>query len=171
MMVRTRLGLSCGFMLFAVAGLAWEEGVGQEVIRCAVVGGLNEIAFWPQIGDQFQRATGKRIEIVATGPKHVIAEAFKAGEADVIFMHSSDTMINLVADGFGDNPQPWAKNDFVIVGPKSDPAKIKDEKDAVAALGRIIASRSKLLIHASHGASELVGDRLAAGELASDHVT
>jgi tungstate transport system substrate-binding protein len=74
----------------------------------------------------------------------------------------------LVADGFAENPQPWARNDFAIVGPAGDPAKIKGEKDAVAALGKIIASKSKLLIHGSNGASELLSDLLAAGELELD---
>ncbi|HMC10820.1 MAG TPA: substrate-binding domain-containing protein [Pirellulaceae bacterium] len=168
-----RLHLLVCFLLFATALPACivqaqgqpESGV---VVRCAVVGGLNEIDFWPQLADRFQRATGHRMEIAAVGPKHAIAEAFKSGEADVIVMHSSDAIINLVADGFGENPQPWAKNDFVIVGPASDPAKIKGDKDAVAALGKIIASRSKLLLHASSGVNELVGDLLAAGELELD---
>src|SRR5439155_21628294 len=120
--------------------------------RCAIVGGLNESDFWPQLADRFQRAAGHRAEIVATGPKHVIAAAFQSGEADLIVMHTSDTIINLVADGYGENPQPWARNDFVIVGPEADPAKVKGQSDAVAALAKIIASRSKLLIHASNGA-------------------
>jgi tungstate transport system substrate-binding protein len=139
-----------------------------QTVRCAVIGGLNESDFWPQLADRFQRATGHRAEIVTTGPKPVIAAAFKAGEADLIVMHAGDLMINLVVDGYGENPQPWARNDFVIVGPASDPAKINGEKDAVAALGKIIASKSKLLIHASNGASELMSDLLAAGELELD---
>jgi tungstate transport system substrate-binding protein len=162
--------------LFALIMLAAGPGIAQDsasanqpaVVRCAVVGGLNEIDFWPQIADRFQRATGNRLEIVATGPKQAIADAFQAGEADVIVMHACDTMINLVADGYGENPQPWARNDFVIVGPASDPARIKGETDAVAALGKIIASRSKLLIHASSGANELLADLLKAGELELD---
>ncbi len=141
---------------------------GPQTVRCAAVGGLNDIDFWPQLADRFQRGTGHRLELVAVGPKHAIVEAFKSGEADVILMHSSDTMINLVADGHGEHPQPWAKNDFVIVGPASDPAKIKGERDAVAALAKIIASKSKFLQHASSGANELVGDLLAAGELEFD---
>src|SRR5262245_37182045 len=110
----------CIFSLAAIVGLSCGTGVAQEVVRCAVVGGLNEIDFWPQIADRFQRTTGNRLEIVATGPKHAIADAFKAGEAEVIVMHSSDTLVNLVADGYGENLQPWARNDFLIVGPASD---------------------------------------------------
>ena len=168
-MMRSIFLSSIGFCaVMATAAKSAAAAPPPPVVRCAVVGGLNEIDFWPQIADRFQRDTGHRLEIVATGPKHAIAEAFKAGEADVIVMHSSDTMVNLVADGYGENLQPWARNDFVIVGPASDPAKIKGETDAVAALGRIIASRSKLLIHASSGVGELLGDLLAAGELELD---
>jgi tungstate transport system substrate-binding protein len=149
-------------------GLAAEPNSGPQIVRCAAVGGLNEIDFWPQLADRFQRATGHKIEFVAVGPKHAIAAAFTSGEADVILMHSSDTMLNLVADGYGENPQPWARNDFVIVGPASDPAKILGEENAITALKRIIETRSKLLLHASSGANELVSDLLAAGELELD---
>ncbi|HEY2412505.1 MAG TPA: substrate-binding domain-containing protein [Pirellulaceae bacterium] len=158
-------------LLLCGGNLAAEPAGLPQTVRCAAVGGLNDIDFWPQLADRFQRATGHKVEFVAVGPKQAIAAALTSGEADVVLMHSSDTMINLVADGYGENPQPWAKNDFVIVGPASDPAKIRGEKDAVAALKRIIESRSKLLLHASNGANELVSDLLAAGELELDPAT
>src|SRR6476646_8561179 len=120
-MKRSALFFGVFLALVSVDSLDAQERLARSVVRCAVVGGLNEIDFWPQIADRFERATGSRQEIVATGPKHVIVEAFKSGEADVIVMHSSDTMVNLVADGYGENMQPWAKNDFVIVGPAGDP--------------------------------------------------
>lgn len=143
-------------------------GAEPQTVRCAVVGGLNESDFWPQLVDRFQRATGQRAEIAAAGPRHAILEAFKAREADLIVMHASDAMINLVADAYGENPQPWARNDFVIVGPASDPAKIKGESNAVVAMAKVIASKSKWLVHASSGANELLSDLLAAGELELD---
>jgi tungstate transport system substrate-binding protein len=151
-----------------ITAAACGQAPAQQTVRCAVVGGLNEIDFWPQLGERFAQATGHRMEIVVTGPKHVLAEAFRAAEADLLVMHAGDTIINLVADGIAENPQPWARNDFVIVGPEADPAKIRGEKDAVAALAKIIASKSKLLVHASSGVSELLSDLLAAGELTLD---
>jgi tungstate transport system substrate-binding protein len=150
------------------SGLAAEPAAMPQTVRGAAVGGLNNIDFWPQLADRFQRATGHKLEFVVVGPKHAIAAALTSGEADAILMHSSDTMMNLVADGYGENPQPWARNDFVIVGPASDPAKVRGEKDVVAALRRIIESKSKLLLHASNGANELVSDLLAVGELELD---
>jgi tungstate transport system substrate-binding protein len=147
---------------------ASRKAANPPTVRCAIVGGLNESDFWPQLIDRFHRATGHHAEIVATGPKHGVAEAFKAKEADLIVMHSSDTMINLVADGFGENPQPWARNDYLIVGPPSDPAKIKGETDAVRALEKVITSKCKLLLHASSGVGEVLSDLLAAGNLELD---
>lgn len=167
---RIRIAIPVAIYLATVASGA-AQNPRPQTVRCAVVGGLNETDFWPQLGERFQQATGHRMEIVATGPKHVLAEAFRAGEADLLVMHTGDSIINLVADGLAENPQPWARNDFVIVGPAVDPAKIKDEKDAVSALRKIIGSKSKFLVHGSNGVSELLGDLLAAGELELDPQT
>jgi tungstate transport system substrate-binding protein len=140
----------------------------RVTVRCAVIGGMIDTGFWDALSERFQKATGVAIELVASGPKYEIARAFRQGEADLITMHASDTIINLVADGYGINPQPWAKNDLLIVGPKSDPAKIKGMTDAVAALEKIIHTKSKLLLHQSLGTNEVLHDLLATGELALD---
>jgi tungstate transport system substrate-binding protein len=137
-------------------------------VRCAIIGGMSDTGFWPALAERFERESGVRAEVVVTGPKHVIAPPFRRGEADLITMHASDTIINLVADGHGVDPQPWTRNDLLLVGPKSDPARIKGMSDAVAALGKIIASKSKLLVHQSLGANEVLHELLAQGELELD---
>jgi tungstate transport system substrate-binding protein len=137
-------------------------------IRCAVIGGMTDTGFWQAISERFESQTGIEVEIVATGPKHEIAGPFRGGEVDLITMHASDTIINLVADGHGVNPQPWARNDLLLVGPKQDPAKIKGSKDVVAALRKIIETKSKFLVHQSLGTNEVLHDLLAAGELGLD---
>jgi tungstate transport system substrate-binding protein len=172
-MLRHNLCLACVAAFFALSAFGPHSADAQTpavstTVRCAVVGGLNEIDFWNELADRFHRLTGNKLEIAATGPRHVVIAAFKAREADVIVMHASDAMINLVADGLGKDPQPWARNDYLIVGPPADPAKIKGERDAVAALKKIISARAKLLIHASSGVSELLGELLAVGELELD---
>jgi tungstate transport system substrate-binding protein len=129
---------------------------------------MGDTGLWSAVADRFQKHTGHQVEIVAQGPKHVIAPVFIRGEADLISMHASDTIINLVADGYGVDPQPWARNDLVLVGPLSDPARIRGEKDAVAALRRIQSSGAKLLLHASLGANEVLHDLLADGEIVLD---
>jgi tungstate transport system substrate-binding protein len=83
-------------------------------------------------------------------------------------VHACDAMINLVADGLARDPQPWARNDLVIVGPAADPAQIRGERDAVAAIGKIIAARAPLLVHASMGADGVLHDLQEAGHLTLD---
>jgi len=168
----------CGIFVLLIAQ-AWAIGHGANAappaessaavpLRCAVIGGMTDTGLWQAVTDRFTKATGIPVEVVVTGPKHEIAGPFRRGEADLITMHASDTIINLVADGFGVNPQPWARNDQLLVGPKDDPAKIKGMTDGVAALRAIIQTQSKLLVHQSLGTNEVLHDLLAEGELELD---
>lgn len=157
--------------LFCVAtslGPAAAQTSQPQTVRCAVIGGMHDTGLWQAVGERFEQATGHKVEMIARGPKHDIVGSFVAGEADLITMHASDTIVNLVADGYGVDPQPWAKNDLLLVGPPSDPAGIRGEKDAIVALRKIVATKSKLLMHASLGANEVLSDVLAAGKIDVD---
>jgi tungstate transport system substrate-binding protein len=137
-------------------------------IRCAVIGGMMDTGFWPALSKRFEASTGHVVQVVAQGPKQVIGRAFIDGQADLITMHASDTVINLVADGYGVDPQPWAKNDLVIVGPRADPAGIRGMTDAAEALRKIIETKSNLLIHRSLGAQEVLSNLMAAAHVEPD---
>jgi tungstate transport system substrate-binding protein len=147
------------------------NGDEDVIVRCAVIGGMMDTGFWDEVAARCEKAIGIRSEVVSTGPKHVIAPVYRRGEADLITMHASDTIINLVADGLAVDPQPWARNDLLLVGPADDPAHIRGEADAVRALRKIIAAKSNLLIHPSLGANEVLHDLLAedALELEPEH--
>lgn len=138
---------------------------GAQTIRCAVIGGMMDTGFWPELSERFEAATGHKVDVVARGPKRELCVEFIDGKADLITMHSCDAFINLVADGYAVDPQPWARNDFVLVGPVSDPAKIKGMSDAVQGLTKIIEGEHKLLIHGSQGVQEVLHDLLEAGGL------
>ena len=126
-----------------------------------------DTGFWPDVAERFAKATGGRykIEVVASGPKNVIAAAFRRGQADLITMHSSDTIINLVADGYALDPQPWLKNDLVIVGPHDDPAGIRNMKSAAEAFSKIAATKAPFVVHSSLGAQEVMREILDAAEI------
>jgi tungstate transport system substrate-binding protein len=64
------------------------------------------------------------------------------GQADVLLVHSPDSELQLVQDGYGINRVLVMHNDFVIVGPKADTAGIKDMTDPVAAMKKIADSQS-----------------------------
>jgi len=124
----------------------------QPVVRCAVINGMNITGFWQAVAERFEQETGIRIETVTFGEKAVIDRSFREGGIDLITMHASDKIINLVADGLALDPQPWARNDLVIVGPANDPAGIRGMTDAAEALAKIAHAKSPLVVHSSLGA-------------------
>jgi tungstate transport system substrate-binding protein len=106
----------------------------QPTIRCAVIGGMFFTGFWTALADRYEKQTGIHVEMVVTGPKNDLIKIFKQGNVDLITMHSSDAMVNLTANGYTLDPQPWMRNDLIIVGPPDDPAGIKGMTDAAEAL-------------------------------------
>lgn len=149
-------------VLVAIAGIACRgEAPAREApqtIRCAVIGGMTETGLWAELAARYQRLTGNTVEVAATGPKPQVIDAFRKGGIDLITLHASDAIVNLVADGLAVDPQPWLRNDLVIVGPADDPAHIRGDTDALAAVQKIVAARGKLLIHASMGADGVLHD-------------
>lgn len=144
-----------------------------QTVRCVVIGGMMETGFWPALAERFEHDTGIHVDVVASGNKTEVGPVFATGKADLITMHASDAIINLVADGYAMDPQPWARNDMIIVGPPEDPAKVKGLTDAAEALRRIARSKSAFVVHSSLGAQEVLRAILDAEgiELDPDHTT
>ena len=140
----------------------------HQTIKVAVIGGMLQTGFWQEVAARFERSTGHEIELVASGPKPIVVAAFKKGGIDLITVHASDAMVNLVADGLARDPQPWVRNDLVIVGPAADPAKIKGEKDAAEALRKIIAAKAPLLVAATLGGDGVLHDLAEDNQLELD---
>jgi tungstate transport system substrate-binding protein len=133
-----------------------------QSLRCAVIGGLADTGLWQELSARFEADTGHHVELAVRGPKHEIAGDYVRDKCHLIAMHASDTIVNLVADGNAVDPQPWARNDFVLVGPADDPAGVRGFTDAGTALRKVFETKNKLLVHASHGAMEVLSDVMAA---------
>jgi tungstate transport system substrate-binding protein len=86
----------------------------------------------------FKAASGIDIRVVAQGTGQAL-DTGRRGDADVVFVHDPAAEDKFVAEGFGVKRLPVMYNDFVVVGPKGDPAGAKG-KDVVAALGKIASS-------------------------------
>jgi tungstate transport system substrate-binding protein len=88
----------------------------------------------------FTRATGIEARVVALGTGQAL-DLGRRGDADVVFVHDKAAEEKFVAEGFGVRRFEVMYNDFVVVGPKSDPAKAAG-KDVVAGLKAIAAARA-----------------------------
>ena len=137
---------------FSAVPLSAEE---KAPIRVAVIGGMTMTGMWQELAAKFEAETGWKTQLVVTGPKDVISEPFKRGEVDVLTMHSADKTVDLVANGFGVNLRPWARNEHTIVGPPSDPAGIRGMKDGAEALKKIAAARAPFVDFYGPGSREL----------------
>jgi tungstate transport system substrate-binding protein len=84
----------------------------------------------------FQKETGIAVHVIAVGSGKAI-KLGENGDVDLILVHSRKAEDKFVADSFGVNRRDVMYNDFVIVGPPADTAKIKGEKSAARALGGI----------------------------------
>jgi tungstate transport system substrate-binding protein len=86
----------------------------------------------------FKAKTGIDVKVVSQGTGQAL-DTGRRGDSDVVFVHAKAQEEKFVADGFGVKRFPVMYNDFVLIGPKSDPAGIKGSKDIADALKKIKA--------------------------------
>ena len=89
----------------------------------------------------FMRETGIAVRVVAVGTGQAIRMA-ERGDADVLFVHHRPSEERFVASSFGVERHEVMYNDFVLVGPRDDPAGVRQASDVVGALARIAARQA-----------------------------
>lgn len=89
----------------------------------------------------FTNKTGIAVKVVAVGTGQAL-DIGRRGDADVVFVHDKAAEELFVSQGFSDKRQEVMFNDFVLLGPKSDPAKIAGGKDIQVALKKIADSKA-----------------------------
>jgi tungstate transport system substrate-binding protein len=92
----------------------------------------------------FKKKTGISVRVVALGTGQALDTA-RRGDADVVFVHAKSAEEKFLSEGHGVKRYPVMYNDFVLVGPKSDPAGIKGMKDVTAALKEIMAKNASFV--------------------------
>jgi tungstate transport system substrate-binding protein len=92
----------------------------------------------------FERTSGYSVKTISVGTGQALALAAR-GEADVTLAHAPSLEKKYVAEGRMTNRRLVMYNDFVLVGPADDPARVKGEKNALVALGRIAASGARFV--------------------------
>lgn len=88
----------------------------------------------------FKQASGIDIKVVALGTGQAL-DTGRRGDADVLFVHDQAAEEKFVAEGFGVKRYPVMYNDFVLVGPANDPAKVRG-KDIVSALQKVVSTQA-----------------------------
>ena len=89
----------------------------------------------------FEQKTGIKVRVVAVGTGQAL-DIGRRGDADVVFVHAKPLEEKFLAEGQGVKRFDVMYNDFVLIGPKSDPAKVAGTKDVVAAFQKIKAAQA-----------------------------
>ena len=92
----------------------------------------------------FEEETGYHVKLIAVGTGRAL-EMGRRGDADVLLVHAPSAEEEFVAEGYGVNRQRVMHNDFVIVGPASDPANLRSANDAATAMNRIRGSEQPFI--------------------------
>jgi len=92
----------------------------------------------------FEKKTSYFVKTIAVGSGQAMAMGQK-GEADVLLVHSPDAEKKFIAEGYGVNRRLIMHNDYIIVGPSEDPAKIKRMKSAQGSFKKIALAKALFL--------------------------
>jgi len=145
--MKTRFLLASALAAVVLAAGALSARAEDPFITVASTTSTQNSGLFKVILPAFKKKTGIDVRVVAVGTGQAIRLA-RNGDADVLFVHHKPSELKFVADGFGVKRLDVMYNDFVVVGPKSDPAGINGMKDVIKAFQKISESKS---VFASRG--------------------
>jgi len=122
-------------LLAASAGVSWAQAITMASTTSTEQSGL-----FGHLLPAFKKATGLDVKVVAVGSGQAIDMA-RRGDADVLFAHDQPAEEKFVADGFAARRYPVMYNDFILIGPKADPAGARG-KDIVEALRKVASANA-----------------------------
>ena len=122
----------------AIAALASAE---QKFITVASTTSTEQSGLFGYLLPIYERQTGVEVRVVALGTGQALDVA-RRGDADVVFVHARSEEQKFCGEGQGVKRYPVMYNDFVLIGPGSDPAKVAGSKDILAAFKKIEAAQA-----------------------------
>ncbi len=125
------------FLLFSISSVQAQD----KFITVASTTSTEQSGLFKHLLPVFEKKTGIQVRVVALGTGQALDMA-RRGDADVVFVHDKDAEEKFLADGFGVRRFEVMYNDFVLVGPKNDAARIAGSKDILAAYRKIAETKA-----------------------------
>ncbi|HEY6862540.1 MAG TPA: extracellular solute-binding protein [Burkholderiales bacterium] len=113
----------------------------QKFITVASTTSTEQSGLFKYLLPIFEKKSGVQVHVVAVGTGQAL-DIGRRGDADVVFVHARSAEEKFLSEGQGVKRFPVMYNDFVLVGPKADPAKVAGGGDIVAALRKIKAAQA-----------------------------
>ncbi len=129
--------------LFVAAACAAALGAQAQTITMASTTSTEQSGLFAHLLPAFKKSSGIDIKVVALGTGQAL-DMGRRGDADVLFVHDRVAEQKFVADGYGVQRLPVMYNDFVIIGPKTDPAGLRGN-DVVEALKKVSGANAAFI--------------------------
>ncbi len=130
--------------LMAFAYGAISVAYAQKMIVVSSTTSTEQSGLFKHLLPIFTKKTGIQVRVVAVGTGQAL-DIGRRGDADIVFVHDSVAEEKFVSEGFSTKRTEVMYNDFVLIGPKSDPAKINGGKDIQAAFNKIAQTKSPFI--------------------------
>ena len=131
--MKTLISLTLAVALtFAVFSLVQAQ---EQRLKVSSTTSTDNTGLFGALNPPFEKMFNCRVDVIAEGTGKALKTG-EMGDCDVVFVHARQAEDKFIADGFGVNRRDVMYNDFIIVGPKNDPAKIKGTKDAALGPGQ-----------------------------------
>ncbi|TXH37287.1 MAG: extracellular solute-binding protein [Rhodospirillaceae bacterium] len=154
-------------VLVALGSQAWAQ---DNSIVVASTTSTQDSGLFDYLLPIVKQKTGVEVKVLAQGTGQALDTA-RRGDADVVFVHAKSAEEKFLAEGFGVKRYPVMYNDFVIIGPKDDPAGIKG-KDVTTALQTIKAKAAPFVSRGDRSGTHIAELKLwqqAGVDIAKDH--
>ena len=125
-------------VIFLLCGVSLGE---EKILKMSTTTSTENSGLLNVLLPEFKKDTGIDVKVFAKGTGAAIRDGID-GNVDVIFVHDKPREEKFVADGYGTKRYAVMHNDFVIIGPKKDPAGIKGMKDAAKAMAKIAQAKA-----------------------------
>lgn len=132
----------------------------QERLKLATTTSTENTGLLKVVLPPFESKNNCKVDVIAVGTGQSL-KLGEQGDVDVVLVHAPELEEKFVKDGYGINRQYVMYNDFIIVGPSEDPAKIKGLKAAKEAFAKIAAARSPFVSRGTN--PELIPRNLQSG--------
>lgn len=129
--------------IISIALVGASVGAMAQSIVVASTTSTEQSGLFAYLLPEFKKATGIDVKVVALGTGQAI-DMGRRGDADVLFVHDKAAEEKVIAEGFAVKRYEVMYNDFVLIGPKSDPAKTKGN-DIVEALKKVAAANGEFV--------------------------
>lgn len=129
------------FMTITLAAAADNSRLSDPLIRLATTTSTENSGLLNHLLPVFQAASGYKVHVIAVGTGKALRMG-QDGDVDIVLVHAPEAEISFVDAGYGDQRHAVMYNDFVLVGPGDDPAKINTAANITAAMENIAAAQS-----------------------------